>query len=222
MISRLEAVTYETDDWHDCSGKETITQIRQSKEGRLFAPFFKTGEGDRFLGVIALNQKNVAQQFKQLEHRHVIRRLGDSLRGCRLTGLLVLVSRYEHGDAARRQQRVDFYLAQLDRVNNWSLVDSSTHKTLGAHRKERDRSVLYDMAASNRLWRQRASMISCLWFIKRADFRDALNISKPLLNHKHDLIHKAVDWMLREVAKQDTEVLESFPGVATRRCHASC
>ena len=102
------------------------------------------------------------------------------------------------------------YFQKMDRVNNWDLVDASAAKLLGAHLEDKDRSVLDELAATDDLWRQRVAIIATYHFIKRGDTRDTLRIARTLRDHDHDLIHKAVGWMLREVGKQDLPALEKF------------
>jgi len=125
----------------------------------------------------------------------------------RLVGLLILVDKYEKSN---NKEIVDFYLANTKNINNWDLVDLTAHKILGHYLLDKDRTLLYNLARSNDLWEKRISIISTFYFIKNNDFKDALKISEILLNDKHDLIHKAVGWMLREIGKRDQKAEEKF------------
>lgn len=109
-----------------------------------------------------------------------------------------------------RKELVDFYLNHLDYVNNWDIVDSSCYKILGPYLVDKDRKLLYDLAYSDKLWYQRVAMITTLHFIKIGDFKDALALAEILLPHDHDLIHKAVGWMLREIGNKNRQVELDF------------
>lgn len=129
----------------------------------------------------------------------------------RLTALVILVHKFEKAkDEADKKAIVDLYISNLEYVNNWDLVDSSADKILGAYLAERDRSILYRLARTNHLWSQRIAIMATFYFIRRNEFQDTLEIAKILLKHEHDLIHKAVGWMLREVGKRDFRVEYEF------------
>lgn len=180
--------------------------------------FFKTGpgeygEGDKFLGVKVPPMRVVARRFKELPLKEVAQLLRNEFHEVRLTALFIMVGQFERAtDATVRQDIYWAYLKALDEgtVNNWDLVDSSAHKIVGAWLLDKDRSPLHILSKSNKLWHQRVSVIACLWFISRNDFDDALVIAGRLVNHQHDLIHKAVGWMLREIGKRDQAAEEAF------------
>lgn len=185
------------------------------EKAAFFPRFFKTGkgeygEGDVFLGVTVPHQRRVARQFRELSRREIAKLLDDRRHECRLTGLLILVEQFERGNEPARAVAAEFYLDRLDRVNNWDLVDLTAHKILGPYLENRDRSLLDELAASGHLWRQRVAMIATYYYIKQDDFRDTKRLARALLNHEHDLIHKAVGWMLREMGKRDRAELERF------------
>ena len=130
----------------------------------------------------------------------------------RLCALLVLVYRFQDKKTpeAEREKMYRFYLKNTRRCNNWDLVDLSCRDIVGEYLVNRDRSVLYELAASDNLWEQRISIV-CTWaFIRRSDFTDTLALAERLMTHKHDLMHKAVGWMLREVGKRDRDTLTDF------------
>ena len=123
---------------------------------------------------------------------------------------MILVHKYERGDEPEREAIYRAYLANTNRINNWDLVDCSAHKIVGAHLRDRDRSPLIALAKSESLWERRIAIIATLDFIGQNDFRDTLRIAELLLTDRHDLIHKATGWMLREVGKRDQATLERF------------
>lgn len=187
------------------------------EKAAFFPRFFKSmpggyGEGDQFLGVIVPEQRKVAKAvFKEISYAEIAELLHDVYHEVRLTAIYILVYRYQKLKTDNeRKELVDFYLTHLDSVNNWDLVDSSCHHILGHYYLERDKDLFYELAAQDHLWRQRVAMISSYYWIKRGFFEDALVLAEKLLHHPHDLIHKAVGWMLREIGNMDFEVEMSF------------
>jgi 3-methyladenine DNA glycosylase AlkD len=177
--------------------------------------FFRTGkgeygEGDRFIAVSVPNQRTIAKQFKDLSLGEIAKLLDDKIHECRLTALLILCEQFPRADTDGRQKIADLYIEKMDRVNNWDLVDTSAYKLLGAHLEDKDRSLLDELADSDDLWRQRIAIVATYHFIKQGDFLDTLRIARTLVHHEHDLIHKAVGWMLREVGNRDQAALERF------------
>lgn len=177
--------------------------------------FFKTGkgeygEGDRFLGCTVPETRKVARAHQQAPLSEIERLLTDEMHECRLCALLILAEQFKRGDLFQQKERVDFYLAHTDHINNWDLVDLSAYHILGEWLKTRDRGLLYELAEGGRLWEQRIAVVSTMAFIREGDFADTLKLSERLLYHPHDLIHKACGWMLREVGKRDETVLTAF------------
>lgn len=120
-----------------------------------------------------------------------------------------------HADPALQERCIDFYLSHTDRINNWDLVDLSCYNILGAWLLDKDRSLLYGLARNGKtIWEQRISIVSTMAFIRKGQLDDCFAIADILLHHPHDLIHKAVGWLLREAGKRDEKRLESF--LATR------
>jgi len=182
-------------------------------KAKLLQGFFKTGkgeyaEGDVFIGVMVPQTREVAMKFSDIPLGDVEDLLHSRIHEERLCALLLLVHNFKKGNDSVRKEIYDFYLKNTKWINNWDLVDLSCHRIVGYYIKDRDRSILYKLAKSDNLWEKRISIISTAWFIGQGDFEDTLKISEILLNDKHDLIHKAVGWMLREVGKKDkkTEV----------------
>jgi 3-methyladenine DNA glycosylase AlkD len=188
------------------------------REKALFFPrFFKTGpgeygEGDLFLGVTVPDQRQLAKQFfKEISLEDLSELIKNPFHEVRLTGLLALVYRYEKTKSETEQKElIDFFLSHLDFVNNWDLVDSSCYQILGHFYWKREKALFYKLADSGHLWRQRVAMISCFFWIKKGEFSDALALAGKLKNHPHDLMHKAVGWMLREIGNRDFEVGMEF------------
>ncbi|MCA9474016.1 MAG: DNA alkylation repair protein [Nitrospira sp.] len=195
-----------------------LKKLARPDKAEFLPKFFQAyeggyGEGDQFLGVVVPPQRRLAKQFRDLSAEHVEQLLHSPWHEARLTGLFILVSQYERScDKLKRSELVSFYLTQLDWVNNWDLVDSSAHKILGAHLVDNptQRSLLTKLAKAKSLWHQRVAVIATLALIKNREFTEILVLSEKLLNHRHDLMHKAIGWMLREVGKQDIVVLRHF------------
>lgn len=170
------------------------------------------GEGDQYMGVTVPDQREVARQFfKEICLEDLSQLIKNPFHEVRLTGLLALVYRYEKTKSETEQRKlVDFYLAHLDFVNNWDLVDSSCYQILGHFYWKKDKTVFYELADSGQLWRQRVAMISSFFWIKKGEFADGLALAEKLKNHPHDLMHKAVGWMLREIGKRDFDAEYEF------------
>jgi 3-methyladenine DNA glycosylase AlkD len=182
------------------------------EKAAFFPRFFKTkpgeyGEGDKFLGVIVPEQRKIAKScFKEISLDEIRELLQDEYHEVRLTSIFILLYRYEKLKTDEdRKVLVDFYIEHLDFVNNWDLVDSSCHKILGHYFRKKDKYLFYEFAESGQLWRQRIAMISAYHWIKHGEFEDAFAIAELLVSHPHDLIQKAVGWMLREIGNQDLQ-----------------
>lgn len=177
--------------------------------------FFKTGkgeygEGDIFLGIRVPVLRKIAKRFKQATREDALSLLKSEYHEVRLTALLLLVGLYEKADEVGKQEIYEDYLAHVDYINNWDLVDSSALQIVGHFLFNRDRSVLYDLARSSDLWERRISIIATFYFIRQMDFEDTLKVSEIMLEDSEDLIHKAVGWMLREVGNRSILTEERF------------
>jgi len=177
--------------------------------------FFKTapgeyGAGDRFLGIRLPVLHRLAHDYQQLPRREVSALLGSPWHEERLLALLILVRQYARGDTRTRNAIFRLYLRHTARINNWDLVDCSAAQIVGAHLQEGDRRVLRELARSKLVWRRRIAVIATGHYIRRGEFRDTLTIARMLLDDHHDLVHKAVGWMLREVGKRDRPTEEAF------------
>lgn len=184
--------------------------------------FFKTakgeyGEGDRFLGVRVPDIRRVASQNKNLPQSAVLKLLRSRIHEERFLALVVMVNRFKRaariGDLAQQQQLYDSYLDHFAWINNWDLVDVSCRDIVGGYllgRPKRERRILKEWAASQHLWTRRIAIISTWQFIREGEYGDTLQLAKRLLQDEHDLIHKAVGWMLREVGNRDRVSLSRF------------
>jgi 3-methyladenine DNA glycosylase AlkD len=177
--------------------------------------FFRTGkgqygEGDKFLGLTVPHQRRLAKRFAELPLATLDSLLRSGYHEHRLTAILILVGQYQRGDLAKKQEIFDFLVERRDRVNNWDLVDSSAPYIVGEHLVNRSRRILYRWAVSGSLWDRRIAMVSTAAFIRRGDLADTFALAEKLLGDGHDLIHKAVGWMLREAGKRDPEALRAF------------
>ena len=200
-----------------------ITQVRRlireranPAQAKISAGFFKTkkgeyGHGDVFLGLNVPQSRVIAKQGIGLSLKELKSLLKSKYHEERMIALLILVHQFQQGDQAVRQHVVDFYLASLDRVNNWDLVDLSADKILGAHLVTRGSSKLLDsLAKSRHLWTRRVAMIATFAFIKQGKIAETFHVADLLLKDEHDLMHKAVGWMLREAGKRDQKALERY------------
>lgn len=181
-----------------------------------FKRYFKAkpGEyaaGDQFLGLTVPQVRTVAKKYSSLGFTDLKKLLTSKIHEQRLVALLILVIQFSKGDRHKQSQIYKFYLANTAGINNWDLIDLSAPRIVGAYLGDKtDRVILYRLAKDKSLWHNRIAMLSCFYFIRQKDFTDALKIAEVLLNHQHDLIHKAVGWMLREIGKIDLAAEEKF------------
>lgn len=202
--------------WIDCVKAELNHYINEEKATSL-PRFFQVkpggyGEGDQFLGIIVPNQRKVAKKFyKDAALEEIEKLLRDPIHECRLTALFMLIHQYEIAKEPEEKEKIiACYIKNTNYVNNWDLVDSSAYKLLGPYLENKDRDLLYHLAVSDSLWENRIAIITTLHFIRNNEFEDTLKLAEILLEHPHDLIHKAVGWMLREVGKKEVKVLLDF------------
>ena len=179
--------------------------------------FFKTGpgqygEGDRFLGIkVPVTRSVVKECWRDTSFPDLEECMQSGFHEIRLAGLLALVEVFRHGKPAVRQECVRFYLEHTGAINNWDLVDLSCYPLLGEWLLDKDRSVLYDLARNGKtIWEQRIGIVSTMTFIRHGQLEDTFAIADILLHHPHDLIHKAVGWLLREAGKRDKAALDAY------------
>lgn len=180
--------------------------------------FFKTAEGqygagDVFIGVRVPTTRLVCKQFANLPLPEIQKLLNSQVHEHRLAAVILLVNQYKKADAAGKQAIFDLYLKNLygGRVNNWDIVDSSAAQIVGAHLERHPSNLLQKLAASADVWQRRVAMVATFYFSRSGDPQPTLQIAELLINDQHDLIQKAVGWMLREMAKHcDSKILKDF------------
>lgn len=192
-----------------------LEAVSNQEKARFLQRFFKTGkgeyaEGDLFLGIVVPVQRKIARQYKYLSFSELKRLIHSRYHEERLITLLILIEKFRKSDEIERSRIVKFYLDNRKGINNWDLVDLSAPKILGEYMLDKKRDILYEFAKSNNLWEKRIAILTTFTFIRNKDFEDCLKISELLIQDKHDLIHKAVGWMLRELGKMDLKSEEKF------------
>lgn len=200
------------------SHKDTQNELRKIADPKIAEHsqrFFKTGpgeygEGDKFLGIRVPNIREVAKKFKELSLDETEQLLQSKYHEERLCALIILSNRSKKADPEEQKAIFDLYLENTEFVNNWDLVDTSAEDIVGSYLIDKDRNILYELAESDDLWERRIAVMSTFYFIKNDDFDDTLALAEILINDDHDLIHKAVGWMLREIGKRDLEIEEGF------------
>lgn len=195
--------------------RKVIRDNANEKHAKTMQWFFKTGkgeygEGDKFVGIKVPVQRQIAKKFFDLENEDLKILLNSNIHEERLIALLILVDKYQKTNNKGKEKVYKFYLRNSKKINNWDLVDLSAPKIMGEHLLINDKQILFKFAVSKNLWERRIAIISTYTFIKNKQFKTTLQISDILLNDDHDLIQKAVGWMLREVGKIDLELLERF------------
>lgn len=196
---------------------DELKALANAEKAKFLQGFFKTGkgqyaEGDVFLGITVPQIRAVVKPYKGLSLSEIETLVGSEFHEIRLAGFLLLVERFKKSKSeSERGEIYEFYLRNARRANNWDLVDLTCKDIVGAYLLDaKDRRILSRLAQSDNLWEQRIAMVSTYAFIKNGDFVDAVAIAEQLLPHRHDLIHKAVGWMLREIGKKDKETLTAF------------
>ncbi|HLD28661.1 MAG TPA: DNA alkylation repair protein [Patescibacteria group bacterium] len=215
-----------------------LTNAKQAKllQGFFRTGPGQYGEGDIFLGIKVPAQRGVAKKYPDLNLSDIQKLLNSKIHEHRLIALFILIAQYKNlknesrvsatssktglprrleaprNDKVehRLKQIFDFYLKNYKNINNWDLVDLSAPNIAGDYLLNQPRDILYKLAKSDHLWQKRIAVLATFAFIKYNDFKDTLNIAKILLHDKHDLIHKAMGWMLREIGKRDQAIEEKF------------
>ncbi len=188
---------------------------RDTKRAELLGHYFKTGrnqygEGDIFLGITLPVLRGIAKKYNGLTAGQLEELLASKFHEYRLTALFILLARYRKADSPGRKAIAGFYLANRKGINNWDLIDSSAPGILGDYLLNTDRRILYRLVRSTSLWDRRIAVLAAFTFIREHQYDDAVKIAGLLLKDPHDLIHKAVGWMLREVGKKNLALLEDF------------
>jgi len=193
----------------------SLKALANDEDARQGQRFFKTGpgeygEGDLFLGIRMPAQRKQAQLFKDMTLSEIRQCLKSPFHEVRMTSLLILVLQFKRADSDHRTRIFKLYCASTRYINNWDLVDVTAPHIVGQYLLDQERALLYKFAESNDLWKKRIAIISTFSFIRQNQFKDTLAISQLLMKDSHDLIHKAVGWMLREVGNRDRRAEETF------------
>ena len=195
--------------------QHTLHQLADPAIAAHAQRYFKTGpgqygEGDRFLGIRVPELRRLVPRFAGADLPVLLELLHSAWHEERLFALLLMTARFAKGNDRDQAAVYAIYLANTRWINNWDLVDCSAYRIVGPFLERRDRDVLRDLAVSASLWERRIAIIATLHFIRQHDFSDCLAVADLLLHDPHDLIHKAVGWMLREVGKRDQATEEAF------------
>ncbi len=188
--------------------RKILKKEANPSQAKILARFFKTGkgeygEGDEFLGIKVPLSREIAKQFKDLSLEDIKELLYSPPHEERLISLFILTDQFRKADDKKKKIIYDFYLKNTKQINNWDLVDLSAERIIGAYLLDKDKKILFKLARSKNLWERRIAIMSTFYFIKNGVFDTTLKISKMLLQDEHDLIHKAVGWMLREIGKRN-------------------
>jgi 3-methyladenine DNA glycosylase AlkD len=196
--------------------KKDIQKLGSPKRAVLSERYFKTGkgeygEGDIFLGLTVPETRATAKKYADLPLTDIETLLHDPIHEYRLSALMILMEQFRLSDEAGKKKIYAYYLANTKYINNWDLIDLSARDIIGGYLADKkDRRILYSLARSTSIWERRMSIIATFAFLKVGEFSDAFAIAEILLHDTHDLIHKAVGWVLREVGKKDLDAEEVF------------
>jgi 3-methyladenine DNA glycosylase AlkD len=195
--------------------RKRLRELGDPDDAAFLQRFFRTGPGeygagDKFHGIRVPVTRKVAREFRKLSLDDTIALLHDPYHEARLLSVILLGDAYKRGSPDERNAIFRAYVENAAYVNNWDLVDSSAPEIVGGHLATRPRALLDKLAKSKSLWERRIAIVATHRFIRNGEFDDTLRVAKTLLRDEHDLIHKAVGWMLREVGKRDRAPLVAF------------
>lgn len=186
--------------------KQNLNEIADESKAKLANRFFKSGKGeygehDIFIGISNPDLHIIAKKFKALTLQECEILLQDPIHEYRFVALLILVNQFPK--STFKKEIFDLYLKNINHINNWDLVDCSCRDIIGAYSFENNQiEILIELAQKDHLWSQRVAMVSTWYHIRKNYYESTLLIAKILIHHKHDLIHKAIGWMLREAWKK--------------------
>lgn len=194
---------------------DELLSVANPEKAAFLQRFFKTGpgqyaEGDVFLGLVVPLTRSIAKANKKTPLEELQKLIESPYHEARLCALLIVVERFKKATPEEQEKLYRFYLSNATRINNWDLVDVTCPHVVGTYLLDKDRSSLHALARSENLWEQRIAIVSTLTFIRHREYDDTLALAEYFLTHPHDLIHKAVGWMLREVGKKDRDTLTAF------------
>jgi 3-methyladenine DNA glycosylase AlkD len=193
--------------------KKELKAEANPEKAKILQKFFKTGPdqygaGDVFLGVTASKIRKITKKYHNLGLADVIKLLHSKIHEERVASLRIMIDRFQKGKEKGKIYRT--YLKNAKWVNNWDLVDMSADKIAGDYLFDKSKSILYKLAKSKNLWERRIAVMATFNFIKKNEFEETFKIVEILLNDDHDLIHKAIGWMLREIGKRNLKAEENF------------
>lgn len=195
--------------------RQALQQLANPAKAAILSRFFKTGpgeygQGDIFWGITVPQQRSMVKQFSNLSLIEIKKMLADPIHEVRLTAGLILVDQYQH-NPDKHQDYLDFYLNNIERFNNWDLIDLTAPKIIGQYLvKNKNNNLLKNLSYSKNMWARRAAMVANLSLIRAGDYQTALIMAKQYLTEQHDLLHKATGWVLREVGKRNQPALINF------------
>ncbi len=195
--------------------RKRMNELADKNVAETMSWFFKTGkgeygEGDKFIGLKVPVQRKIAGEFRNLDYKDLSVLLSSKIHEERLIALLILVNKYKKSSEAEKESIYKFYLKKKKGINNWDLVDLSAPKIIGEHLLKRNKKILLRFAGSKNIWERRIAILSTYALIRKNEFETTMQIAYILLEDTHDLIHKAVGWMLREIGKKDLVTEEKF------------
>lgn len=182
---------------------------------KKYLKFFKTGpgeygEGDIFIGLSVPKQREIAKKYKNMELKEIQKLIKSPTHEHRMAALMILKMQFEKDSGDKKERIVKFYLKNKRYINNWDLVDISSYKILGEWLLDKNPDILYELAESDSLWDRRIAIVTTFAFIHTGEYKHTVKLAEKLINDKHDLIHKATGWALREVGKKDINTLLKF------------
>ncbi len=188
-----------------------LKKVANPEKALVLQKFFKTGpgeygEGDIFLGVVVPDTRKIVKKYLDLDKKDILKLLRSRIHEERLAALLLLINRFNF----EKEKIFQLYLKNTKYINNWDLVDLSADKIIGGYLFDKPKDILFKLASSRNIWERRIAIIATFNFIKRNRFKETLEISEILLQDDHELIQKAVGWMLREVGKRNMSLEEKF------------
>jgi 3-methyladenine DNA glycosylase AlkD len=195
--------------------KKELKALENPEKIIIYKRFFKTapgqyGYGDKFYGIPVPVMRKILKKYLNISQEGLVELLQSAYHEERFIALQILVENFKNANDLKKENIFDFYINHVKFINNWDLVDTSAPQIVGAYLYDKPRDVLYEFSKSNDLWKKRISVLSTFYFIRKTDFQTTLEISENLLADSHDLIHKAVGWMIREVANRNMEIAEEF------------
>lgn len=192
--------------------KKDLNKLANTQKAKDYERYFKTGkgeyaEGDIFLGISIPDQRKIVSKYYSLSLSNIEKLLASKIHEHRMCALFLLVNYYQKQD---KEKAVKSYFKNIKYINNWDLVDLSAYKILGDFFFEKDKKELEALLYSDSIWEKRIAMVSTYGFIQKGDTKTTFKYARILLGEEHDLIHKAVGWMLREAGKKDKKALIDF------------